>query len=171
MRVGSGGGTPYGYPSLGAFGLDTPPPPQRRAPRALPQQGPGFGGGPPNVVMQGGQPTLGAYHTHQYGQLPPGSDPSIVAARQAQIHQQAVAYAKLRLQQMRAIASMLPPQLQQQLAAAQGPNVDAAAAWRAISGAFANTSKQAGFTDPRYYLLRYLPEQMRGQGRSATGGV
>jgi hypothetical protein len=130
----------------------------------------------PRVVMQGGQPTMGAYGMHDYGQpLPAGTDPMVVAARQNQIHRQAVAYARARLAQMRAVAAALPPDLQQQLAGTQGANVDPAAAWRAISGAFAQTSRQAGYVDPRYYLLRVLPEIMRSRAAQAAnpmqGGI
>ena len=143
---------------LGAAGI--PQAPMRRG-AAKPVAGPGPGG---NVVMQGGQPTLGAYHTA--GALPANADPSIRSAR----HNADLQYARARLAQLQRVVSLLPPELQQQLAASQR-QIDPAAAWRAISGSFANYSRSQGFQDPRYYLQNYLPEQLRGQGRAPTGGV
>ena len=144
---------------LGMRGITPPGPAPGSHPMPMQTQG-----AYPGVVMQGNQPTLGAYH--QRGALPPGSDPMVVQARR----QQDVAYARTRLAQLQRVVSLLSPDLQQQLAAGQR-NVDPAAAWRAISGAFANYSRQQGFNDPRYFLQNYLPQQLNAQGRSAAGGV
>jgi hypothetical protein len=119
-------------------------------------------GGP--VVMQGGQPTLGAYHMHDYGPaLPAGTDPAILAARQAQMHRQAQAYALQRFRQMQRISSQLSPELQAALHTAMaGP--DAAAGWRGFSGQFAQASRAAGYNDPRYWLQRVLPAAVAAAG-------
>ena len=119
----------------------------------------------PPVVMQNGVPTMGGYEhgdARYYGI--PGREAAL--ARQ----QAARRYALQRLAQMRRVMSVLPPQLQQQFAAA-GANADPAAAWRAFSGAFAAQSRAAGYADPRYYLARVLPEIMRAQAVQRTGGV
>ena len=62
----------------------------------------------------------------------------------------AAAYAQHRLAQLRAIAPMLTPEIQTFLGN-QG-NLDPAAAWRGISGAFAQAAHQQGYQDPRMML-------------------
>lgn len=111
---------------------------------------------PSPVVYQnvGGQrqPTMGAYQQPVQAGAVAQMDP----AMQAQMHARANAYARARLMQLQKVALQLPPELQAQLGQAQ-QNVDPAAAWRGISGAFANLSRQQGYQDPRYYLRYILP--------------
>jgi hypothetical protein len=124
----------------------------------------------PPVVVQGGQQTLGAYQKPSQAAQIAQMDP----AMQAQMKARAAAYARARLAQMQRVISQLPPEMQAQLTQAQG-GVDPAAAWRAISGSFANLSRQKGYQDPRYYLRYVLPELMRAQAAQGAnpnqGGV
>jgi len=110
------------------------------------------------VVMVGNQPTMGRYNR--------GPGAAQVAAMspedQAAYHARALAYARARLQQLQSVASLLNPNLQTMLQQQQNP-VDPAAAWRAISGAFAAQSRQAGYQDPRFYLRHVLPQILAAQ--------
>jgi len=154
------GGVAYG--GAGGYGPSMGSPPPR--PQPMHTRGP-----TPTVVMQGGQPTLGGYASgdRQYQGIP-GKGAS--DARQAA----AIRYAQARLAQLQRVVSLLPQDLQEQLAASRR-SVDPAAAWRGISGAFSNYSQQQGFNDPRYYLLNYLPEILRSQNAAGMnprrGGV
>lgn len=148
------GGVTYAPPGQGPAVVAPPVQPRVQRPA------PGTTAAMPPIVMQGGQPTLGAYsHGGNTGQI---TDPAALA----EAHAAAAKYARTRFAQMQKIAAMLPPEMQQQLAAAQR-GVDPAAAWRQISGAFAQLSKTQGYQDPRYFLRYVLPEQLRQQ--QATG--
>lgn len=71
--------------------------------------------------------------------------------QQGAVAQQASNYAQRRLAQLRRIAFQLPPELQAQLAQADG--LDPAEAWRQISGSFANFARGQGVADPRQMLV------------------
>lgn len=120
--------------------------------------------------MVGDQPTLGAYRRPPQAAQVAAMDPAMQAVMRAR----ALAYARARLSQLQKVAGLLNPEVQGLLQQNQNP-VDPAAAWRAISGAFASQSRQAGYQDPRYYLTRVLPEiirQHQAQGANPLqGGV
>lgn len=142
----------YGYNTGGPMNVQPNMPPGYDTPQMQGAQA------PPPVVMQGGQQTLGGYQQPAQAAAIAGMDP----AAQAAVRARANAYARARMKQMQRVASVLPPELQKQLASSQR-QIDPAAAWRAISGAFAAQSKQAGYQDPRYYLRYVLPALLQNQ--------
>jgi len=107
-------------------------------------------------VYQGTQPTLGAYRKPPQGLISNIPD----AAMQNAARNAAMRYARMRLNQMMAVISALPPELQAQIRAAnQNPNL--AAGYRGVSGRFADASRAAGYQDPRYYLRYVLPAMVQ----------
>lgn len=96
----------------------------------------------------------------QRGQL--NLDPAITAAMgdpAAIMHARAQQYAQHRLAQLQALAPQLSPELQAMMGGQS--QLDPAAAWRAISGAFATFARGQGYTDPRQMLQ--LGRLNRGQ--------
>lgn len=117
-----------------------------------------------------GMPTMGAYAQPPQGslaQIPQGDGQMQQIARQQQ-----TAYAAGRLKQLGRVMQALPPELQATFAQQTSvPGYDPAAAWRAVSGAFAKFAMDKFHTDPRWVLQHGLPSMLAHQERGTIQGV
>lgn len=84
---------------------------------------------------------------------------------QSAVDNRANRYAQMRMMQMRKLSQMLQGQqatdFGNQMQMTQG--LDPQAAWRMISGHFAQLANQSGFQDPRMFLAQQM-RQGRGMG-------